>query len=191
MSHAPLTNADKGYMDYAERYMHAHLTYLRAVPHDIVARAAATLWEAHENGSTIFICGNGGSASMASHFAADLCKTTMTPAVFGRARRFRVVSLVDNMALLTAWSNDTTYEQAFAEQLRNLANADDVLIAISGSGNSPNVVAALDAARAIGMPTIGLTGESGGYLRRNTDMCITVAPMPMNTTNRCIRWSFT
>lgn len=171
--HCDANNAED-YTNYAERYLTAHLAYVRALPVATIGHAVDILWEAHESGATIFICGNGGSASMAAHFAADLCKTTMVPAYFHQARRFRVISLVENMALLTAWSNDTAYERAFAEQLRNLARPGDVLIAISGSGNSPNVVAALAAAAELGVTTIGLTGYTGGQLRTDADVCITV-----------------
>lgn len=174
MNYAPYTNSAECYMEYAERYITEHLAYLRALPHATISRAVEMVWEAHARGATIFICGNGGSASMAAHFAADLCKTTMAPLLYDKAQRFRVISLADNMALLTAWSNDTTYERVFAEQLRNLARPGDVLIAISGSGNSPNVVAALEAARELGVTTIGLTGHTGGCLRTDADVCITV-----------------
>lgn len=174
MSYAPSTNGTECYADYAERYVTHHLAYLRALPLATIGRVVDILWAAQERGATIFMCGNGGSASMAAHFAADLSKTTINPALYGKARRFRVVSLVDNMALLTAWSNDTNYNLAFAEQLRNLARPDDVLVAISGSGNSPNIIAALEAARDLGVTTIGLTGCTGGQLRDATDVCITV-----------------
>lgn len=162
------------YTDYAERYLTTHLAHLQTLPLAVIGQAVATLWDAHERGATIFLCGNGGSASMASHFAADLNKTTMRPDLFSSTRRFRAVSLADNMALLTAWGNDVAYERVFAEQLRNLARPGDVLFAISGSGNSPNVVAAITAARELDVTTIGLTGRSGGRLLSDCDICIGV-----------------
>lgn len=179
MNYAPYGNGNaphtEAFTDYAERYLTAHLAHMRALPIEPIVQAVDIIWEAHEREATIFICGNGGSASMAAHFAADLCKTTMPPDCFSQARRFRVVSLVENMALLTAWSNDTTYEQALAEQLRNLARPGDLLIAISGSGNSPNIVAALEAAATLGVRTIGLTGGTGGRLHSDATVCITAA----------------
>ncbi|MCG8347411.1 MAG: SIS domain-containing protein [Chloroflexales bacterium] len=162
------------YADYAERYLIEHLAYLRALPFDSIERAIEAIWAVHERGATIFLCGNGGSASMASHFAADLSKTTVRPDLFGKAQRFRAVSLADNVALLTAWGNDTAYERIFAEQLRNMAHPGDILFAISGSGSSPNVVAALEAAQELDVMTIGLTGQSGGRLRSDCDICICV-----------------
>ncbi|NJN16284.1 MAG: SIS domain-containing protein [Oscillochloris sp.] len=162
------------YEAYAEEYLARHLTFLSTLPTKTIGMAADVMWNAHERGATIFLCGNGGSASMASHFAADLSKTTIVPQHFAQARRFKAVSLADNMALLTAWGNDVAYEQIFAEQLRNLAGPDDVLVAISGSGTSPNVVAAVMAAAEIGMTTVGLTGQTGGRLRGDCDICICV-----------------
>ena len=88
--------------------------------------------------------------------------------------RFRVVALTDNLALMTAWSNDVAYDEVFAAQLENLAHPDDVLIAISGSGNSPNVLRAVEIARGLGMITVGLSGFSGGKLRDLVDLPIVV-----------------
>lgn len=162
------------YEAYAEEYIARHMSFLSALPTKAIGQAAEALWAAHERGSTIFLCGNGGSASMASHFAADLSKTTLVPQQFANARRFRAVALTDNQALLSAWGNDVSFERIFAEQLRNLARPDDVLIAISGSGNSPNVVAAVAAAAELGLTTIGLTGQTGGMLRSGCDIAICV-----------------
>ncbi len=162
------------YTTYAERYLTAHLNYLRALPLEAIGAAVEVLWAAQERGATIFLCGNGGSASMATHFAADLNKTTIRPDLFASARRFRAISLADNPALITAWGNDVAYERIFAEQLHNFAQPGDVLFAISGSGRSPNIVAAIQAARELDLKTIGLTGQSGGCLRSDCDICISV-----------------
>lgn len=162
------------YEAFAEEYIARHLSFLSTLPTKAIGQAADALWGAHERGSTIFLCGNGGSASMASHFAADLSKTTLLPQQFGTARRFRAVALSDNHALITAWGNDVAYERIFAEQLYNLARPDDVLIAISGSGSSPNIVAAVTAAAELGLTTIGLTGQAGGMLRNGCDIAICV-----------------
>ncbi|HZA01798.1 MAG TPA: SIS domain-containing protein, partial [Hyphomicrobiaceae bacterium] len=114
--------------------------------------------------------GNGGSASTATHFACDLSKATI---VQGRAR-LRVTSLTDNVALLTAWANDTSYENVFAEQLANLLNPGDVVVAISASGNSPNVIAAIKTAAACGATTVGIVGFSGGSLKEAVDAVVHV-----------------
>ena len=125
-----------------------------------VTQAIEILSEARAQGRTIFVCGNGGSASTASHFACDMIKG----ASFQRESRFRIMALTDSMPTITAYSNDVSYDCVFAEQLRNFAQAGDVVMAISGSGNSPNVVHAVAYANSIGCRTIGLTGRDGGKL---------------------------
>lgn len=122
-------------------------------------------------GSKVFTVGNGGSSSTASHFACDLAKGTITP---GR-KRFGVIALTDNVPLMTAWSNDVAYEQVFAEQLEGLMERGDVLVAFSGSGNSPNVLHAVDKARELGGITVGFSGFDGGRLSEIVDISI-VAP---------------
>ena len=163
------------YSDYANRFLADHLAFLQALPLDTIGQAVELFWEAHERGATIFLCGNGGSASMASHFVADLNKTAMRPDLFTKAKRFRALSLSDNIPLMTAWGNDAAYDRIFAEQLLNLGQPGDLLFAISGSGNSPNVVAAMDTAHKLDIKVIGLTGKTGGRMRTMSDVCICVA----------------
>ncbi len=113
-------------------------------------------------GRAVYLVGNGGSASLASHFACDLGKSLLGATPRASRARFRVRSLTDNTATLTAWANDEGYACVFAEQLRAVADPGDVLVAISASGNSPNVVEALTWARAHGLATVGLLGREGG-----------------------------
>lgn len=160
---------------YIAAYLQLQQDCLRLIPIDAVFAAVTAIQAAHGRGSTVYLCGNGGSASMASHFAADLNKSTMMPHLFDHARRFRAIALTDNVALMTAWANDVAYERVFAEPVRSLGQNGDILFIISGSGNSPNVLAALDEAHARGMITIGLTGKNGGHLRERSDICISVA----------------
>lgn len=134
-----------------------------------LASTIEVLLEANYRGGTIFIFGNGGSAATASHFANDLAKGCSVEG----SNRFRVISLVDNLSLLTAWANDLNYEEVFVEQLRNLLRPDDVIIAISGSGNSPNILKAVEFGREIGAHTIGFCGYGGGKLRHLVDFAIT------------------
>jgi D-sedoheptulose 7-phosphate isomerase len=141
----------------------------------LVTRAIEILAAARDSGRTIFVCGNGGSASTASHFACDMVKG----ASFERESRFRILSLTDSMPTITAYSNDVHYECIFAEQLRNFAQPGDVLMAISGSGNSPNVVKAMEYARSIGCRTIALTGRGGGKLGPLADLEIRVGETHM------------
>jgi D-sedoheptulose 7-phosphate isomerase len=137
---------------------------------DGVTRAIEILDEARRNGRHIFVCGNGGSASTASHFVTDMVKG----ASFGRETRFRIMALTDSLPTITAYSNDVSYECIFAEQLKNFAGPDDVFIAISGSGNSANVVCAMNYAKETGCKTIALTGRGGGKLGPLADLEIRV-----------------
>src|SRR5262249_29866590 len=108
----------------------------------------------------VFVCGNGGSASTASHFAAGLSKEGS----WEQPQKFRALTLTDNVAWLTSLANDTDYTRVFVEQLKNHATAKDVLIAFSGSGNSHNVLRAVEWANANGLVTLGITGRAGGKL---------------------------
>lgn len=117
----------------------------------------------------IFVIGNGGSASTASHIANDLGKGTVH-----LGHRPRVISLTDNVSTMTAWSNDACYEDVFVEQLKGLVNPGDLLIGISASGNSENVLRAIRYANAIGCKTMGWTGFGGGQLAKMTDVNVVV-----------------
>jgi D-sedoheptulose 7-phosphate isomerase len=123
------------------------------------------LEEAYYNDRRIFIMGNGGSAATASHFALDLAKNTIMAGV----PRVKAISLTDQVPLITAWSNDTAYEHVFAEQLANLVEPGDVVIGISASGNSPNVINALALAKRSRAYTIGLLGARGGKIKDLVD----------------------
>jgi D-sedoheptulose 7-phosphate isomerase len=140
------------------------------MPFEDVDRVTALLVRAYEQERSIFLFGNGGSAALASHFACDLNKGTVN----GSKKRFRVMALTDNVPLMTAWANDSKYEDIFAEQLANFARPSDIAFAISASGNSPNVLHALKAAKNIGAMTIGLGGFAGGHMRALCDACIVV-----------------
>ena len=118
------------------------------------------LEDAYQNERQVFFMGNGGSGSTASHFVCDLNKGVS----YGRQKRFRALSLADNVATLTAYSNDVSYEDVFVEQLKNFLRPGDVVVGISGSGNSPNVLKAIDYANGLGAHTVGLCGFDGGKL---------------------------
>lgn len=120
------------------------------------------LERAREEERNIFVFGNGGSAATASHFAVDMVKG----ASLNRPKRFRILALTDQVPTITAYANDIGYEVVFVEHLRNFARAGDVAMAISGSGNSPNVLRAVEYANSIGCTTIGLSGFDGGQLAR-------------------------
>ena len=144
---------------------------LDAVPLERIDEIGATLYEAYRHDKQVFVVGNGGSASTASHMACDLAKNTMT----GNRPRFRVMSLTDNVALLSALANDDGYESIFEEQLVNLIRTGDVLIVLSGSGNSPNVLAAMRYARKRSATVIAFLGFDGGEAAGLADHVV-VAP---------------
>jgi len=146
---------------------------IRQLDLDQVDTAIEWFAEAREHHRAIFTAGNGGSASTASHFVCDVLKG----ASYQRDRRFRIMALTDNLATITAYSNDVSYSAIFTEQLKNFAQPGDLFMAISGSGNSPNVVEAMDYANSIGCRTIALTGRDGGKLGKLAQLNI-LAPEP-------------
>lgn len=139
----------------------------RIDPAEVKALAEA-IFECYQTKRTVFLCGNGGSGSNASHFCEDLGKGTLRREDFDNDAkpRLRVISLTDNTPYILAWANDEGFERVFVEQLKNLANPGDLLLAISGSGNSANVLRAVEWANSHGVKTFGCTGFSGGKLRR-------------------------
>jgi D-sedoheptulose 7-phosphate isomerase len=146
--------------EFSEQYRAKLVNALSTIDVDAVGRAIEILAAARDSNRHIFLCGNGGSASTASHFVTDMVKG----ASYQRQPRFRIMALTDSMPTITAYSNDVGYECVFAEQLKNFAQLGDVVIAISGSGNSPNLLCAVEYANSIGCETIALTGRDGGKL---------------------------
>ena len=151
-------------------YFRAVIDVLEQLPVALIDEVVDRLFRAYCQDCTVYLFGNGGSAALASHAACDLGKGTTSP---GR-KPFRVLSLTDNVSLITAWANDTSYENIFAAQLSPFIQAGDIAFAISGSGNSPNVLNGLCAARDRGASAIGLTGFCGGKMKALCDVCITV-----------------
>lgn len=155
-------------MDAVNTYFRELEQMLQAVSLPDLRKVLEILEDAYHHGRRIFIVGNGGSAATASHFALDLAKNTIMPG----APRVKAISLTDHVPLITAWSNDTHYEHIFAEQLANMMEPGDVIIGISASGNSPNVINAVRLARRSRAATVALLGASGGKLRYLVDACI-------------------
>jgi D-sedoheptulose 7-phosphate isomerase len=145
---------------YIRQYKQKCLEVLEKIPDALVAQLIDVLKGARDEERQVFLCGNGGSAATASHFATDLGKG----ASLGREKRFRVLSLTDNVPWITAMANDTDYSRIFVEQLQNYARPGDLLLAFSGSGNSPNVIAAVEWANRNRLVTVGITGRPGGKL---------------------------
>ncbi len=159
----PIETDIRGYIDRV-------IKTLDQMPVDALARLSEMLYRAYSDGKQVFTLGNGGSGSTASHMAADLGKNTIGP----NMRRFRIISLNDNIPLLTALSNDLGYENVFAEQLQNLIQPGDVLIVLSGSGRSPNVLGAMEYARSRSAQVAALLGFDGGPAVTLADLSILV-----------------
>ena len=147
-------------MSFVQEYKSDLLNTIDLIEIDKVDRIIEMFKTARAEGRHIFTCGNGGSASTASHFVCDIVKG----ASYNRDSKFKVMSLCDNVATLLAYANDVNYDCVFVEQLKNFASKGDVVLGISGSGNSPNVVNAIEYANSIGCETIALTGRDGGKL---------------------------
>jgi D-sedoheptulose 7-phosphate isomerase len=154
----------------SETYFRGVASVLRRLPFALIDRVTDALWNAYLEGKIVYVFGNGGSAALASHCACDLGKGTTVDS----NRRFRVLALTDNIPLMTAWANDASYDDIFAEQLTPFVDKGDIALAISGSGNSPNVLKALHVARDAGAFTIGLTGFQGGKMKPLCDLCIII-----------------
>lgn len=148
------------------------LDYLRTENPQFFDELATIFIKARDMKKQVFFMGNGGSASTASHFTCDLGKGTIVEGV----PRFKALSLADNVAQMLAWANDASYEDIFIEQLKNLMDEGDVVVGISGSGNSENVLRALEYANENGAITVGLTGFDGGRLKDMASHCL-VVPM--------------
>jgi D-sedoheptulose 7-phosphate isomerase len=153
--------------EYASR-VHAAV---EALPRDDMSQLGETLFRAYRTNKQVFLLGNGGSSSTASHMAADLAKNTIGP----NMKRFRIVSLNDNAAIMTALANDLGYENVFSEQLTNLVQAGDVLIVVSASGNSTNVLKAMRYARSRSAEVVGLLGFDGGAAAELADVAVIVS----------------
>lgn len=157
-------------MDPVARYLDEIQRALANISRDEVRFVVQALTQIWRTDATIFLIGNGGSASTASHMMNDLSKFT----AFDGVRRLRAIALTDNVPLMTAYGNDVNYDSIFVEPLRNLMRKGDMLIAISCSGNSPNVIAACEYASDHGAIVVGLCGDPGGILAKIAHLRVTV-----------------
>jgi len=158
-------------MTFVEQYKTNLQQTIETIDLAKVQQAIDLFAEARTNGKHIFVCGNGGSASSSSHFVCDMVKG----ASYNRPERFKIMALTDQMPAITAYANDVSYDSVFVEQLRNFAQPGDLFLGISGSGNSPNVLRAIEYANSIGCNTIALTGRDGGQLAPLASLNIHVA----------------
>jgi D-sedoheptulose 7-phosphate isomerase len=148
-------------MNFPAEYKSKLLRTLDTIDLAKVDEIIEVLKRARDEDRQIFVCGNGGSAATANHFACDMVKG----ASYGKDKRFRITALSEQIPTMTAYANDVGYDAVFVEQLKNFARKGDVLLALSGSGNSPNVIRAVEYAKSIGCQTIGLSGRDGGKLK--------------------------
>ncbi|MDE0164431.1 MAG: SIS domain-containing protein [Bryobacterales bacterium] len=157
-------------MSFPSGYRTKLLGALQTIDAAKVDQAIRVFARAREEDRQIFVFGNGGSAATANHFACDIVKG----ASYGRNQRFRIMALSEQIPTMTAYANDVGYDAVFVEQLKNFARPRDVAVAISGSGNSANVIRAIEYARSAGCYTIGLSGMTGGKLRPLVDLSLHV-----------------
>jgi D-sedoheptulose 7-phosphate isomerase len=167
--------------DFINQYINDLGRLLTCLDTAKIADAIEWFQKACDDGRTIYVCGNGGSALIASHLVVDVLKG----ASLRKKARFKIIGLADNVGTLTAYGNDEGYVSVFVEQLKNFAQADDILIAISGSGNSPNVLAAVEYANQLGCRTIGLTTGDGGKLREMVGLGLLVPSHHMGRLEDC------
>jgi len=160
-------------MNFPEAYKTDLMKTIDSIDLAKVNQAIEWFKQARQERRHIFVCGNGGSASTASHFACDIVKG----ASFNREARFRIMALTDQLPTLTAYANDVSYDAVFVEQLKNFAQPGDLFMGISGSGNSPNVLRAMEYANQAGCRTLALTGRDGGRLGPMAQLNIQV-PVP-------------
>jgi D-sedoheptulose 7-phosphate isomerase len=168
-------------MRFASDYLDDLKQTLSELDPDAIYRAVSWLREARDAERMIFVCGNGGSASIASQLVVDMVKG----ASYRMPARFKIIGLADNIATITAYANDVGYDCVFVEQLRNFARPGDVLLAISGSGNSKNVLRAVEYANSSGCKTIALTRASGGRLRQIAQLTLAVQNTHMGRLEDC------
>lgn len=157
---------------HAKAYVHLIQNEVARLDHSAMEDLARAIYQRYCTKRFVYIIGNGGSGANASHLCEDLGKGTALSDE--NAKRLRILSLTDNTPYILAWANDTSYERIFVEQLKNFGEPGDLLIAISGSGNSPNILRAVEWANAHQIETFGCTGYTGGKLKEIAQKCLHV-----------------
>lgn len=161
--------------EFIDGYILEVIRCLKSLDKEKIELVVDVLVAAYKKDRRVFILGNGGAASTSSHMACDLGKGTLQRVYDNTERRLKVMSLTDNVAVMTAYGNDLGFDDIFVQQLRNLVETDDIVIALTGSGNSPNVVKAVEYAKLCGAKTIGILGfKTGGKLGKIVDYSIIV-----------------
>ena len=169
------------YADFTAKYIEQLRDTLGRVDAGRIGQAIEWIRQARDQGRMVYICGNGGSASIASQMVVDVVKGGS----FGKKARIKMIGLTDSVATITAYANDEGYDTVFVEPLKNFAQAGDVLIAISGSGNSANVLRAVEYANSVGCRTMGLTTAAGGKLREVVQLPLLIPDRHMGRLEDC------
>ncbi len=160
--------------DYIQNFSRKVEEALKALPHDEIAHALNILQGVYERDGRVYIFGNGGSLALATHWVADFNKTVFGHDLGGDRKRFQAIRVPTTEEELTAWANDVGYDMVFAGPLKNYLQDSDIVIAISSSGNSPNVIQAVELAKKRHVPVIGLSGFDGGQLNQLADAKVLV-----------------
>lgn len=160
--------------NYIKKYLKISAQLLADLPHKEIAKALNILQATYERDGKIYVCGNGGSLSMATHWVADFNKTVFSHHLDKNVRRFQAIRLPTTEEEITAWANDVGYEMVFAGPLKNYIKEGDTLIAISSSGNSRNIIKAVELAKEYRLSVIGISGFDGGLLNQLADAKIIV-----------------
>jgi D-sedoheptulose 7-phosphate isomerase len=168
-------------MEKIKSYLDAVSEILQKLSLTKIEQIMELIYKTYRDDRFIFLLGNGGSAATASHLACDFGKGTVSPG----QKRMKVMSLTDNLPLITAWANDTQYEDIFAEQLAHFVSPGDLVIGLSGSGKSRNVLNALKLARENKALTVGITGFDGGEMKNIVDYCLIVPSNNMQQIEDC------
>lgn len=167
-------NSAPSFEGYAKQYLSYVSNLLQSISTNELQKVVDILESARKNERTIYICGNGGSAATASHFACDLTANTYTEG----QKPIRAISLSDNISALSAIGNDLSYEKVFSEQLKRLIKPNDILIVISASGNSENLIHAVKYAKEKSAKTVAIVGFDGGELAKLSDQCVCISTEP-------------
>lgn len=167
--------------DFAKNYLGDLKELINTIDVNEITEFIKRLENAYKNGKTIFIMGNGGSAATASHFACDINKGVSLKL----QKKFKVLCLNDNIPIILAYSNDISYDSVFIEQLKNFIGNDDLVIGISGSGNSKNVLNAIEYANKIGAKTFGIIGCNGGRLKNVAQKSLIIMSFDMQKIEDC------
>ena len=162
------------FQKFANEYIKSLKADLDRLDLEMLEKITELIWQTYKNNKTLYLIGNGGSAATASHMANDFSKGLLGHKGDVPVKPMKAVALTDNFSLISAWANDTSFEDVFSRQIECLAEKGDLLIVFSASGNSPNILKAVKTAKKKGLKTIGFCGFDGGKLKKMADLSLVV-----------------